>query len=265
RPPEQIVQDLFDEGVDYAVIGSWANSWGEPYREAVVELVNQVRLNGTLVKVIEPDVDCRVEVYQLGRQQDSISNGDLEYWEAREGMVVPVDWNPVLISGDGDRAFLQPARIDRETWVGFHVYEDGIADVGAGATHAGMRQRIAFPRHEILLEVMPGINTESLGETPLGPAVHFLDRQSGHSVVLGFSDELEEEKVTTADTGSSVVVRRPAPLHQWSEHRFDLTEYWRETGWPLPDELTVLVVLSAHSDYPGYYTFHVARVETVQP
>ena len=57
-----------------------------------------------------------------------------------------------------------------------------------------------------------------------------------------------------------VAVIQPAPLHRWSEHSIDVGKYWLEAGWEIPDELTVLVVLSAHSDYPGFYTFHVGSV-----
>jgi len=259
-----MVADLVEEGVDYVIVDEWARYWGYPYKEAIDNLVAEIRQTGSLVRLIEPGSGLRVEIYQLGRQQDSISNGDFKYWEDLGGTAVPLGWNPVLMSGEGDLALLEPVGIDDESWVGFHVYEDGIADVGAEATHAGMTQRIAFPRQDILLQVMPGLNTESLGATPLGPAIHFLDKE-GHDLIVGFSDQIETEEVSVCQECPSAVVIRPAPLHQWSEHRFSLVEYWRETGWPLPDEITVLVVLSAHSDYPGYYTFHVARVETVEP
>ena len=102
-------------------------------------------------------------------------------------------------------------------------------------------------------------NTESLGATPLGPAIHFLDGE-GHSVILGFSDQIEEEQVAVCGECGHVAVMQPAPLYRWSEHSIDVGKYWREAGWEVPDEVTLLVVLSAHADYPGYYTFHVGGV-----
>jgi len=115
-----------------------------------------------------------------------------------------------------------------------------------------------------MARVLPGVNTEALGATPLGPAIHFLDGE-GHSVILGFSDAIEEEQAAVCSDCGEVAVIQPAPLHRWSEHSIDVGKYWMEAGWEIPDELTVLVVLSAHSDYPGYYTFHVGSVTSDSP
>jgi hypothetical protein len=263
-PPEDLVLQLKAEGVDFVVFESWVRYWGPPLRTILEDLIQAVRSESSLAGLVEPGTDQMVEIYRLSGPAASLVNGDFRYWTSYQGVPYPLGWTPVLQTGLGDGASIGRGGLGTESWLQLTVYECGESGV-TSSTHSGIVQKIAFPCQDILLEVMPDINTESLGETPLGPAVHFLDRQSGHSVVLGFSDELEDEEVSIADTGSSVVVRRPAPLHQWSEHRFNLMEYWGETGWPVPEEIDVLVVLSAHSDYPGYYTFHVARVETVEP
>jgi len=140
------------------------------------------------------------------------------------------------------------------------VYEDGERTPVSEATHAGLAQRVEFPRQDMVLEVMPTISTESVGERPLGPGIHFLDG-AGHDLTIGFSDTIAEETVSVCETCPSAVVLRPAALYQWSEHQFNLAQYWRETGWPQPEQVMVLVVLSAHAAYPGYYTFNIARIE----
>ena len=71
--------------------------------------------------------------------------------------------------------------------------------------------------------------------------------------------------MTVCSECGHVAVIQLAPLHQWSEHSIDVAKYWKEAGWEIPEELTVLVVLSADADYPGYYTFQVARIQTADP
>jgi hypothetical protein len=120
-----------------------------------------------------------------------------------------------------------------------------------------------FPREDIVLEVMSTTNTEAVGARPLGPGIHFLDG-AGHDLTIGFSDEIEAEAVSVCETCADAVILLPAKLNQWSEHRFSLADYWQQTGWPMPDEVTVLAVMMAHADYEGYYTFNLSRLESAQ-
>ena len=120
-PPEEMVTNLINEGVDYVVLDTWVRYWGYPYEKQATELVEQVRLNSQLVKVIEPDSRCMVEIYQLGAEAEGIFNGDFEHWVRTEEMAVPVGWNPTLIKSEGDRAVIGEADIGGKKCVALDV------------------------------------------------------------------------------------------------------------------------------------------------
>jgi len=264
RPAKRILEDVRAEGVDCVVVDPWIRQWGDSYKDGADALLSEIRRTGHLIGILNPGSPLLVEVYRLGAAPEVIVNGDFAYWSDYEGMSIPLGWNPVLIGGEGDSADIRAAGLSDEGGVRFIVYEDGLTEPGATSTHAGLSRRMAFPRTDVTVTVMPGLNTESLGATPLGPAIHFLDGE-GHSVVLGFSDKLEEEQVAVCGECGHVAVMRPAPLYRWSEHSIDVAKYWQEAGWEIPEEVTLLVVLSAHADYPGYYTFHVKNVTVDAP
>ncbi len=253
------------EGVDYVIVDDWTRFWhSPPYQRSDAGHGARDPDEGSLVALIEPDTEHRVEVYRLGAAPETLVNGDFAYWSDYSGMSIPIGWNPVLIGGAGDAADIYPSGISAESGVRLIIYEDGLTEPGAASTHAGLSRRIAFPRGTVSVRVLPDVNTESLGATPLGPAIHFLDGQ-GHSVILGFSDAIQEEEVSVCQECGHVAVIQPAPLHDWSDHSVDVAKYWKEAGWPIPDELTLLVVLSADSQYPGYYTCHVGEVTVNSP
>jgi len=259
-PAVEVVEGLLDEGVDYVVVDSWARFWmTPPYSDQVDDVVGEVRRQASLVALIEPGMSEWVEIYQFGAAPATLVNGTFAYWADYAGAPMPLGWNPVLVGGQGDSADIRAAGLNGEGGVRLVVYEDGFTEGDATSTHAGLSRRMAFPRTDVRVTVMPGVNTESLGATPLGPAIHFLDGE-GHSVILGFSDQIEEEQVAVCGECGHVAVMQPAPLYRWSEHSIDVGKYWLEAGWEVPDEVTLLVVLSAHADYPGYYTFHVGSV-----
>jgi len=264
RSAEEIVDSMRQEGVDHVVVDRWARFWDGEFGERIQDLVREVQRQGSLVALVQPDTGLWVEVYRLGVAPATLVNGDFAYWSDYEGMRIPLGWTPVLIGGAGDSADIREAALGTGEGVRLIVYEDGLTEPVATSTHAGLSRRMAFPRRDVSVTVMPGVNTEALGATPLGPAIHFLDGE-GHSVILGFSDTIDEEQAAVCSECGEVAVIQPAPLYQWSTHSIDVGKYWMEAGWEIPDELTVLVVLSAHSDHPGYYTFHVGSVSVDEP
>jgi len=257
RSPEEIVNTLRSEGVDYILVDQWARCWGPPYKEGIDHFVAAIRRHAALVNLIDPESPLMVEVYRLDGATDLLSNGEFEYWSDCNGRAVPLGWNPVLISSDSDVVGLERSSLGGTGGVELSVYEDGEAAPGFQATHAGLSQRTKFPEEDILLTVRLDVATESVGVRPLGLSVHFIDGR-GHSVTIGFSDAIQEEVVTRAREGTQVVVMRPAPLHRWSSHAISLRQYWLAEEWGVPADVQMLIVLSAHSDYPGYYTCGIA-------
>ena len=260
KPPQEIVTDLMDEGVDYVVLDEWTRFWGYPYSKEVAELVKEVRLNSRLVKVIEPDSRCMVEIYRLGAEAKGIFNGDFEHWITDEGMKIPLGWAPVLIKGEGDLASISEANTAGKKCVKLAIYEDGEQDGELEWTHAGIVQEMPFPEGQITVEIFPQTNTEILGRTTLGAGIHFLD-DDGHSVVIGFSDEVDTESIFQCEKCDWMLVVKPARLHRWSEQTIDLSRYWSQADWQQPKEINMLITISTRYDNPGDYAFYIARAE----
>ena len=259
-PPEEMVRDLIDEGVDYVVLDTWVRYWGYPYEKQATELVEQVRLNSRLVEVIEPDSRCMVEIYRLGVEVEGIFNGNFEHWVRTEDMAAPLGWNPILIKGEGDKAFIHEDYIAGKKCVALDIYEDGEKFDETDSTHAGISQKISFPQGKIAVEVFPRVNTTTTETLALGPGIHFMDGD-GHACIIGFSDEVDTETIIRSEDGKRTLVFKPAQLQQWSEHTIDLPAYWSHSGWQQPTEVTVLLVVSAYYTNPGYYAFCVAGIE----
>jgi len=260
-PSEQIIQDRIAEGVDYVVLDSWVKYWASPYDKQARELTQAVRRNARLVKVISPDTLCSTEIYLLGAEAEGIFNGDFDHWVTDRGIKGPLGWSPVLIEGEGDLANIRQAYKDNRKCVKLAVYEDGEKDGELEATHAGIAQTMPFPEDKITVEVLPEVNTKALGRAALGPTINFLD-EVGHSLAMGFSDEIDAETVFQSAKGDWLLVVKPAELGRWSEHSIDLPAYWSQAGWQQPKEIHMLIVISAHYDNPGRYAFYVARIGT---
>jgi 4-amino-4-deoxy-L-arabinose transferase-like glycosyltransferase len=259
KPPKEIVTDLIDEGVDYVVLDAWTRYWSYPYKKEVTELVEEVRLNSRLVKVIEPDSPCSAEIYLLGAEAEGIFNGNFEQWVRTEEMEVPLGWNPTLIKSEGDEAIIREADIAGKKCVALDVYEDGEKYGETDSTHAGISQKISFPQSKITVEVYPRVNTTTTETLALGPCIYFIDRD-GHACIIGFSDEVDTETIIRSEDGKRILVFQPAQLNQWSEHTIDLAAYWSHAGWQQPTEVTMLLVVSAYYTNPGYYNLYIARV-----
>jgi len=261
KAPADIVTDLMDEGVDYIVLlSSYVSYWSGSYKQQLTELIKEVRLNSRLVKVIEPDSPCSTEIYLLGAEAEGIFNGNFEHWITDEGMKIPLGWNPVLIMGEGDEAGISKAYIADKNCLKLAIYEDGEKDGELEWTHSGIVQEIPFPEGKITVQVFPEANTSMLGRTTLGAGIHFLD-DGGHSVAIGFSDEIDTESVFQCEKCDWMLVVKPAQLYQWSEQSIDLPAYWSQAGWQQPEKINMLMTISTHYDSPGDYAFYIARAE----
>jgi 4-amino-4-deoxy-L-arabinose transferase-like glycosyltransferase len=264
RPPEKIVRDMIDEGVDYAVLGPWVKLWGNPYKKKL-GIIQEVRRNARLMTVIEPASPCRTEIYLLGAETEGIFNGDLAQWVEGEETRLPLGWEPVLITGEGDKAVIEEAYIAGVKCAGFIIYEDGLREDNRDLIHAGISQGIPFPESKLRAQVFPTVNTRTTGHVVLGSGIHFVDSH-GHALIIGFSDEVDGEEVFQFGDGNRILVVKNAQLRQWSEHTIDLSAYWEEANWWQPEEMEVYVIISVYYSEPGYYALYVAEVEaeTVQ-
>ena len=260
KPPEQIVKDLIDEGVDYVLLDSWIRYWGGPKKEQATELAQHVRLNSRLVKVIQPNSQCRVDIYQLGVEAEGIFNGDFKQWVTEKETRLPLGWSPVLIGSEGDETSISQAYIAGKECASFTIYEDGMRNDIYDSTYAGISQQIPFPETKLKIEVFPTVNTATTGRVILGSGIHFID-EHGHALIIGFSDEVSGEEVVKYGDDNRMLVVKNAQLSQWSEHTIDLLAYWNQAGWWQPPEVNMVLAVSTYYTEPGYYTLHIAKVE----
>jgi len=261
KPSEEIIKDRIDEGVDYIVLDSWVRYWRYPYDKQARELTQAVRRNARLVKVIAPGSLISTEIYALGAETQGIFNGQFDQWVTTDEMSLPLGWEPVLVTGEGDKALIEEAHIAGMNCVGFTIYEDGLRNEKYDSTHAGILQRILFPETEIRVQVFPTVNTVTTGRVVLGSGIHFVDSHA-HALVIGFSDEVDGEEVFQYQEGDRILVVKNAQLNQWSEHTIDLAAYWRAANWWQPKEMDMMLLVSTYYTEPGYYTFYVSQVET---
>ena len=260
KPPEELVSDIMADGVDYVALTRWAKQWGNPYKEKI-DLYQAVRRNGRLMRVIGPDSPCSIEIYLLGAEAQGIFNGDLTQWVTTDDKELPLGWSPVLVTGMGDQAIIENTDVNGVKCLGLSIYEDGAQEGSRDATYAGVFQVAPFPESKLKVQVFPTVNTGTTGRVVLGSGIHFVD-SNGHALIIGFSDEVDGEKVLQYGDDDRYLVVRNAPLNQWSEHTIDLSAYWAETGWWQPEEVSVYLVVSTYYTEPGYYAFYVAEIET---
>ena len=263
KPPEEIIREAREEGVDYIILDPWVDWWIGTYKEKATELAQEVRRSARLVMVIEPDSDCHTEIYLLGAEAEGIFNGDLAQWVTTDETSLPLGWQPITIAGDNDEADIEQANIAGVACAGFTIYEDGIQEDDRESIHAGIYQEIPFPESELTVQVFPTANTVGTGSVVLGGGIHFAD-EHGHALVIGFSDEVDEETTLSYQGGDRVLVTRSAQLNQWSEHTIDLASYWEEANWWQPEEVEIYLLVSTRYSEPGHYALYVAKVEAVR-
>ena len=169
-----MVADLKEEGVDHVVVDFWSRYWGfPPYSDVVSAAVRQFRVQGSLVGLIAPDTNEWVEIYSLALRQPRSSTATSP--TGRTTRARRCRWAGTLFSSaarETRRRYALQA-LGSGQGVRFVVYEDGVAEGDSTTSQAGLYRRMAFPRTDIKVTVMPGVNTESLGAAPLGPAIHF--------------------------------------------------------------------------------------------
>jgi len=258
-PSEDIVQDRIAEGVDYVVLDSWVRYWAYPYDKQARELSTAVRRNARLVRVVAPTSLCSTEIYLLGAERQGVFNGNFDQWTRYGDMDLPLGWEATLVSAGGDHAIIDWGEVLGKSCLKLIVCEDGQKDVRRESTHAGISQKIPFSDDEVRVEILPEVNAAPSGRPELLSGVHFTD-DSGHSVVVGFSDSVSGEEVFEHESGYRLLVLKEARMGEWSQQTIDLARYWDGVGWPRPQEVSMLVVSSAHYQNPGCYSLCIASV-----
>lgn len=258
RPPQDMLADLWAEGVDHIVLDPWLTYWGDSWPEAR-QFADAVRAEARLVRTIDYGSNDHVEIYRLGAEPESLFNGDFVLWDRYLGNSYPAGWQPVIVESGMDSASIGRFYDSGRQGVALTVFESGIVEDDTAGTHAGILQEIAFPEGLLFVEVRCSELTEVVGVGARGPAIHFLDG-AGHSLVVGFSDSVAQERSYPCDACDQSLVMQPCRPHEWQFYSLNLRRLWAQTGWPEPSTLRLLFVVSAADDYPGYYEFFVSGV-----
>jgi len=82
KPPEEIITDMIDEGVDYVVIDPFLDWWTYPWNKQAQQLALAIRRNARLIRVIapEPNSPCTAEIYLLGAEKQCSFNVQIDQW-----------------------------------------------------------------------------------------------------------------------------------------------------------------------------------------
>ena len=256
RPADELLDDLAVEGVDYVVLDPWLTYWGDSWPETRL-FAEAVRSNSRLVDTVEYGLTDHVEIYELGAEPEPLFNGDLTLWDRYAGLDYPAGWQPVLIDGRGDSAEIEHRYYEGKDCVALTVFEDGEAEEENSGTHTALTQMMPFPEGWLFLELQCSSATDAVGSYQRGPAIHFLDGE-GHSLIVGFSDTIEEQELYPCEECDKMLVLEPCQLYQWDVHGLNLQYLWGESGWPQPDTLRVLVTVSTDDDHAGYHELLMA-------
>lgn len=258
RPALNVLQDLAAEGVDHIVLDPWLTYWGDSWEETRL-FADAVRENARLVSTIRYGSTDHVEIYRLRAEPEPLFNGDFVLWDRNAGVDYPAGWQPVLVDGEGDLASLGQRYHEGRKCVALTVFEDGIAEDDDSGTHAGITQALPFPDGLLFFEVQCSDLTEVVGVGARGPAIHFLDAE-GHSLVVAFSDTVSEERLYPCDSCDQMLVMEPCRPYEWEFYSLNLRYLWSKTGWPEPESIRILLVVSAAGEHAGYYEFLVSGV-----
>jgi len=256
RPAGELLDDLVAEGVDYVVLDPWLTYWGDSWPETRL-FTEAVRERSRLVEIVPYGQRDHVEIYRLGVEPQTLFNGEFTLWDRYAGLDYPAGWQPVLVDGRGDSADVEQRFHEGKDCVALTVFEDGEAEEENSGTHAALTQTFEFPDGWLFMELQCSSATESVGASQRGPAIHFLDGE-GHSLIVGFSDTIDEQKLYPCEECEKMLVLEPCRLHEWETHGLNLQYLWRESGWPQPDTLRVLITVSTDDDHAGYQELLVA-------
>jgi uncharacterized membrane protein len=259
RSPQQIVDDLKSSGVQYVILDPATKYWG--VKPEIAEFSKLIRQSSRLVKVIEPSASCRAEIYLLGEASSNIFNGDFSQWSTQNEIWIPIGWNVFRAKGQGDQATIIQADISGIDCVKLEVVENGLDDGTNEYTVSSIYQQTPFPPRQVVFKVLPELNTYPGVSTQYTQGIHFVDT-AGRVLIIGFSDKFSEDRVFTSESGISHLIIKPVALGQWSEFNIDLKQYWSDAGWPVPQNITIYVVLSTNYASPGEYAFYIAGIQT---
>ncbi|MBA7590405.1 hypothetical protein ES708_32523 [subsurface metagenome] len=265
KTPEEIVDNLVSEGVDYIVIDTWAKKWGPPFANEIAALINEIRHRSRLMIIIAPSSSCPAEIYLLGADKGSLFNGDFTNWVAGEEINLPLGWQSRVFTGEGDELDIGRATVGGIECLKVSLFEDGLREENLDYSFAAVVQRdVPFPDGLVSLQLFTEADTIKSGSTILGPAIHLTDRD-GHALIIGFSSEIEEDITYTYEDGDRMLVILKMPQTGWSEITLDLASYWSQAGWLVPQEVDIFLAVAATYNMAGYQTLYIAGIEWGTP
>jgi len=253
--PDQFIQDQIDQGVDYVVIDNiWLANIG-PDNSPAQELVQAVQNQGRLVGIVAPGLPTFATIWALNVDKDNIFNGNFAQWAQDENIKVPLGWLPIFSSGSGDNVGIAQANLDGKQCLELYAAANGSSNSSTTVPEVSLNQSITFPEGNITFNVCPTGNTSMAQST----GIHFTS-SDGHTLILGFSDAVNPEQIIKSADGNTVLVLRNAALNQWSAQTIDLTHYWNEEGWALPQTINMQLVAAGDNSKTGEYNYYIADI-----
>ena len=264
-PPEQVVDMLIADGVEYAVVGSSVDYSTRLFdNEGLRSLAEELRGHARLVAEVRPETESALEIYSFSLAAGDLFNGGFEHWTGvHSGNLRPLGWDVISSGADDDDTVVQPSASHGAGGLSLVVCEGGDETTTTGS-YAGVAQRIAFPHYPLQMTFSTSSATQSVGAEPQGPSVHVVDNE-GHRLIIGFSDT--EDSVLfdpCSDCGFSLVML-PVELSRTQSVEVTVSRYWLESGWAVPEYVNLLLTLSATSDRPGCQALLVDSISIGEP
>ena len=250
--PSQFLQDQVTQGIDYAVIdNSWLTNIGPPAQALSQVIESQAQLVG----IVAPGSPDYLTIWALNAPKAAIYNGDFAQWAQDGTASVPLGWLPVFPSGAGVNAVISHTNIGGRQCVELSVSANGATNSSTSAPAISLFQSAVFPGCGITFGVYPTGNTSLAQYT----GIHFTSGD-GHTLILGFSDAVKSEQITKSADGNTILVLRNAALNQWSDQTIDLSAYWQQAGWALPQNINIQLVAAGGTTNPGGSTLYVSNI-----
>jgi len=253
--PEQFIRDQIAQGVDYVVVdNTWINFPTNTNNQAA-GLVSAMQSHGRLVGIVTPGLPIFTTIWALNVDKNSIFNGNFTQWAQEENSRVPLGWLPIFSFNSGNKGGIRQANVGDRPCVELYVSGTSSPDINSAESDSSLNQSITFPQNNLAYDVFPTVNTSLTQST----GIHF-DSDDGHTLILGFSDEVTSEQVIKSEDGNTVLVLRPTDLNQWTQQTINLAQYWNHEGWTFPDNVNIKLVASSGNTNQTQSTFYVSEI-----
>ena len=168
----------------------------------------------------------------------------------------PLLWETSYFKGPNDSVLIREDIVEGHKCLGLHVYQDGANDTYDWTT-LHVKQRIRGNAMNQILNKKIGVwtyptFTYRYNEISKEPENVFGIEINDGSKIFWFVFSNSEHKIFNLRNHRIVVIS--TPLNEWSYVEIDLAQHYKEAGWKLPDDVSLILICGATKIWPGIYS-----------